>query len=75
VTHVDAAQGITLRLLGKRAGETFVLPPDLDALHPAQPGSYRLRQTGEIVVDPDFVTTWVSSHDKPNAPPAKPVVH
>lgn len=58
VTRADEHEGITLRLDGSRSGEMFHLPPDLRAFFPAQPGSYRLRQTGETVVDPDFTATW-----------------
>jgi hypothetical protein len=36
-------------------GELFTLPPQLE---PAEPGEYRLRSTGETVVDPDFLATW-----------------
>lgn len=39
-------------------GEIFVLPPDLSSTQVAAPGEYRLRSTGEIVVNPDFLTTW-----------------
>jgi hypothetical protein len=35
-------------------GDIFTLPPALDAFEPAAPGEYRLRSTGEVVVDPDF---------------------
>lgn len=52
------AQGIDLALSGSRSGENFFLPPDPRAFFPAQPGSYRLRNTGEIVENPDFTTTW-----------------
>jgi len=51
-------EGITLRLGGSRSGETFRLPPDTNAFLPAQPGSYRLRATAEVVSDPDYTTTW-----------------
>ena len=34
------------------------LPPDLEALQPAAPGTYTLRSSGEVVIDPDLVTTW-----------------
>jgi len=34
------------------------MPPDLDAIAPAKPGEYRLKSTGEIVVDTDFLATW-----------------
>lgn len=39
-------------------GELFALPPDLRSTHPAQPGEYKLRSTGEIVVNPDYLATW-----------------
>lgn len=50
--------GIVVRLQGERAGETYDLPPDFSRLRPAPPGEYRLRSTGEVVVDPDFLTEW-----------------
>lgn len=56
--RADRCVGIALRLMGARAGEEMVLPPDTRAFHPAVPGEYRLRETGEAVKDPDFVTTW-----------------
>jgi hypothetical protein len=55
--------GIELILGGSRAGESYFLPPDPRAFHPAQPGSYRLRQTGEVIEDPDFTTTWTINPD------------
>lgn len=36
----------------------FSLPPDLDNLQPASAGEYRLKISGEVVVDPDFTSTW-----------------
>lgn|GEM_PF-6523666 len=36
----------------------FTLPPSLDGFFFGVPGEYRLRDSGGIVVDPDFVTTW-----------------
>lgn len=57
-------QGIELLLGGSRSGDTYFLPPDPNAFYPAQPGSYRLRQTGEVLEDPDYTTTWtISSKD------------
>jgi hypothetical protein len=38
--------------------EPFTLPPDPEAFEAAPPGEYRLRSTGEVVVDPDFITSW-----------------
>lgn len=34
------------------------LPPAPEEIYPADQGHYRLRSTGEVVVDPDLVTTW-----------------
>ena len=38
--------------------DAFTLPPDPDAFERAEPGVYTLKGTGDIVVDPDFVTAW-----------------
>jgi hypothetical protein len=40
-------------------GEIEWLPPDMRAFERAEPGEYRLRSTGEVVVDPDILSTWV----------------
>jgi hypothetical protein len=58
VMSADPEEGITLRLDGSRSGEIYTLPPDLRAFFLARPGSYRLRETGEVVIDPDYTTTW-----------------
>ena len=46
---------ITIR---RANGELFSIPPDLSAIEPADKGEYRLNSTGEIVVDPDYVSSW-----------------
>ena len=56
--RADRRLGIALRLGGSRAGEELVLPPDTRAFRPAAPGEYPLRGTGEVVTDPDYLTTW-----------------
>jgi hypothetical protein len=61
VEQADAETGIAVRLVGPGQvwdGEVYVLPPDLRPLMEAAPGSYRLRSTGETIVDPDFTSTW-----------------
>lgn len=58
IIGADAHEGVTLRLGGSRAGEVHALPPDLRPFLPAQPGSYRLSETGEVVTDPDYTVTW-----------------
>ena len=57
----DPSSGIGVRLVGPGQPwdrELYRLPPDLRSLREAPPGSYRLRATGETVVDPDFTSTW-----------------
>lgn len=39
-------------------GELYRLPPDLRSVSEAAPGAYRLRSTGETLVDPDFIASW-----------------
>ena len=46
-------------------GEEAWMPPDLRSTKPAPPGEYRERSTGEIVVNPDFFTTWKVVEDQP----------
>ena len=38
-------------------GEIFTLPPAAEAYEPAPEGEYRLRESGRVVVDPDFLCT------------------
>ena len=40
------------------SGEEEWLPPHLEAYQEAAEGEYRLRSTGEVVVDPDWLCTW-----------------
>ncbi len=56
--RADRRVGIAVRLEGARSGEELVLPPDTRAFHRAAPGEYRIRGTGEVVKDPDYLTTW-----------------
>lgn len=46
---------ITIR---KMDGELFSIPPDLSSIEPAEKGEYHLHSTGEIVVDPDYISSW-----------------
>ena len=58
ITAISETEGIVVTLAGEGEGEECRLPPDLSALKWAEPGTYRLRSTGEAVVDPDYFTTW-----------------
>lgn len=45
------------------SGERVSLPPELQK---APPGEYRLRSTGEVVVDPDYLAKWVFNESAPD---------
>jgi len=55
IIAVDLDHGIALQL---KDASQYWLPPDHRVLKRARPGEYRLRATGEVIVDPDFITTW-----------------
>jgi len=58
VIAADDAEGISLDLMNEE-GDTFTLPPQTSNIHPAEPGDYTLKSTGETVQNPDFVSTWM----------------
>lgn len=58
VVSAHQIKGFEIELAGERSGDIFTLPPDPRAFKEADPGEYRLRSTGEVVVDPDLVTKW-----------------
>jgi hypothetical protein len=51
--------GLAVVLDGDCSGSTLRLPPDLRSFVRASPGTYRLRATGEVVENPDFICDWV----------------
>ena len=55
VESCDPATGIFLKQGG---GDVRWLPPLTVAIEAADPGEYRLKETGEVVVDPDFIATF-----------------
>lgn len=57
ILRIDPVEGVVIARCG--SGEEFKLPPDLGSFKVAPPGEYRLRSTGEVVVDPDLTCTWV----------------
>lgn len=56
IIRASREEGIIVRLNGST--EERWIPPDLSRLEPAQPGNYRLKTSEEVVVDPDFLSTW-----------------
>ena len=67
ITEVSNAKGIVIALRNDRTH--CALPPDLSALRRAKPGEYRLRATGEVITDPDYITTWTCKEPDPKDKP------
>ena len=57
IESVSQSNGIVVRL-DEAEGKTLALPPAPFTIIPAERGTYRLRESGRQIVDPDFVTTW-----------------
>ena len=58
VKSADRRKGILLSLQGQRLGDQYNLPPDTRALETASAGEYRIRGTGEVVIDPDYTVMF-----------------
>ena len=58
VLKSDPIQGFEIGLQGSHEGEVRWFPPHPGAFEVADPGVYRLKATGEEVVDPDYLATW-----------------
>lgn len=58
IVSASRTEGFVIALEGKGAGQTYSLPPDLRSFKPAPAGEYRLKSTGEVLVDPDLLTSW-----------------
>lgn len=61
IVGFDPQNGFLIQLAGSRRGETYRLPPDPRGLRVARRGEYRLKSTGEVLLDPDFTSTWIST--------------
>jgi hypothetical protein len=64
ITEISVKNGIMVT--SKNNSTHLTLPPDLSTLRPAKPGVYRLKTTGEVITNPDFLTTWEVKEPDPN---------
>ncbi len=55
IISIDQA---VIRIQLANSDEEFTLPSDVESMSEAAPGEYRLRSTGEVVVNPDLLATW-----------------
>ncbi|MET0027610.1 MAG: hypothetical protein ABW101_08225 [Candidatus Thiodiazotropha sp.] len=51
-------EGILIQLAGVYDGEEWNMPPVTSSITKAEPGEYKLRSTGEVVTDPNFLCKW-----------------
>jgi len=64
ITTFSKKEGIKIRV--RNSDEPFCLPPAKDGIRKAPPESYRLRSTGEVIEDPDYLATWTRVRPDPN---------
>ena len=55
IVRANCHEGTVVRM---DDGSEFKLPPDLTLLEPAARTEYTLTSTGEVVRNPDYITTW-----------------
>jgi hypothetical protein len=58
VVRASVQDGVTLI---DADGDEHWLPLNREAYEPAEPGEYELRSTGQVVVDPTWLTKWIVS--------------
>jgi hypothetical protein len=56
IVRINETEGIVVQLAN--SGSEFKVPPDLRGIEKALKGEYRLRSSGEVVVDPDLIANW-----------------
>ncbi|WP_368294376.1 hypothetical protein [Dehalobacter sp. TBBPA1] len=64
ILRINDSEGIVIQL--SNSEKEYKLPPNISAIKEAPPGEYRFRSTGEVVVNPDFMTTWTIKKPNPN---------
>ena len=57
IIRINSEEGVVVRL--HPSGVEYAMPAILSAYEEAAPGEYHLQSTGEVVVDPDLMATWV----------------
>ena len=59
--RIDRIVDDMLDIIRADTGAKFTIPFAPHTIKPASAGEYRLRTTGEVVVDPDLISTWTVS--------------
>lgn len=63
IVRINEREGIVVKL--HNSDEEYKLPPDINTLKDAPEGEYRMRATGEVVVNPDLITMWTLNKPSP----------
>ena len=63
ISAFSRAEGIRIKL--RESNDSFCLPPDDRGIGKAPSGTYRLRTTGEEIVNPDYLATWTVNERDP----------
>jgi len=58
IVRINEKEGVVIKLAN--SSEEISVPPQLDNIEKAKPGEYRLKSTGEVIVDPDYLITLTS---------------
>jgi hypothetical protein len=68
---IFAEEGNVITIKRADNGEYYYMPPDLSAIGVAEKGVYTLRSTGEVVTDPDLLSSWIieSPREEPEVYP------
>jgi hypothetical protein len=74
VVAANERDGICLKLEGARDGEHYWMPPTTEPYKRAEPGQYELRSTGEVVRNPDYLSTWVLTEPPEGSTPESDAV-
>lgn len=56
VQSCNAKTGIVITL--KESGETFTVAPILEAIEPAKPGVYQMKDSDNVIINPDFTAMF-----------------
>ena len=67
--NVESLEGGLVHIRVASSGADFTLPPDASVFTKARPGHYRLQATGEVVIDPDFTSSWTIHAPSANGHP------
>lgn len=68
IALVDGERGISVAIDGTDPTEYCVLPPAPFCFVPAERGTYRLRSSGKVIENPDYVSTWTATLPEPGTP-------